>query len=611
MVDTPRVLAGRYEIGELIGRGGMAEVHVGYDSRLSRTVAIKLLRRDLAADPTFHARFRREAQSAAALNHPSIVAVYDTGEEKTTDALGRVSSLPWIVMEYVEGHTVRELLKDGTAVPIDEALEIMVGILGALEYAHNEGIVHRDIKPGNVMLTPTGQVKVMDFGIARALADQSATMTATNSVVGTAQYLSPEQARGEVVDARSDLYSAACVLFELLTGQPPFHGDSAVSVAYQHVREVPPTPSSIAGDIPDSLDRVALKGLAKDRSERYQDANQFRGDLLAVLHGGAVSAPATTTWLAAAAAAGAGAGAMSAGSPTAVMGPPTNTINAVSRTSTGTMPAARPLSDDSERGSRWWIWLLALLAVAAVAGIALVFANRDGASTQVEVPSVEGMTQAEAADAVEAEGLVFNLGGQEPSETVEADLATRSDPEAGQLVDGGSTVTVYFSSGRAEAEVPSVENMPQDQAIETLTAAGLEVSRTTTEDAPGKARDVAIRTSPAAGTPVREGDSVELFVASGRVVLESLVGRTEADALAYLESLQLSSRVERVNSNDWDTGLVAAQSDSGTVDVKATITLTISLGPVAEPTTAPEPTQPVTPPTSAPPTAPPGQGEKP
>ncbi|MDX5318888.1 MAG: protein kinase, partial [Actinomycetes bacterium] len=207
MVDNiPRVLAGRYEVGELIGRGGMAEVHIGYDSRLSRTVAIKLLRSDLAEDPTFHARFRREAQSAAALNHPAIVAVYDTGEETTTDAVGKRTTIPFIVMEYVEGHTVRELLKDGAAVPIDEALEIIVGVLGALEYSHNEGIVHRDIKPGNVMLTPTGQVKVMDFGIARAMSDQQATMTATNSVVGTAQYLSPEQARGEVVDHRSDLY---------------------------------------------------------------------------------------------------------------------------------------------------------------------------------------------------------------------------------------------------------------------------------------------------------------------------------------------------------------------------------------------------------------------
>ncbi|HLS02516.1 MAG TPA: protein kinase, partial [Beutenbergiaceae bacterium] len=266
--ELPRTFAGRYEVGELIGRGGMAEVHIGRDNRLGRTVAIKALRTDLLTDPTFQARFRREAQSAASLNHPSIVSVYDSGEEVITSADGATHHIPYIVMEYVEGHTVRDLVRDGEALPIDEAVEITIGVLNALEYSHHSGIVHRDIKPANVMLTPTGAIKVMDFGIARVLADTSSTMTQTQAVVGTAQYLSPEQAKGESVDARSDLYSTGCLLYELLTGKPPFTGDSPVSVAYQHVGEHAPPPSSIAPDVPEALDRITMKALAKNPDER-------------------------------------------------------------------------------------------------------------------------------------------------------------------------------------------------------------------------------------------------------------------------------------------------------------------------------------------------------
>src|SRR3712207_5690629 len=226
----------------------MAEVHIGHDTRLGRTVAIKILRSDLARDPSFQARFRRETQAAASLNHPAIITVYDTGEDVITAPTGAVQHVPFIVMEYVEGHTVRDILRDGEAVPIEEAVEITAGVLSALEYSHHAGIVHRDIKPANVMLTPTGAVKVMDFGIARAVADSAATMTQTQAVIGTAQYLSPEQARGETVDARSDLYSTGCLLFELLTGRPPFTGDSPVAVASQHVREPAPSPSSIRSE---------------------------------------------------------------------------------------------------------------------------------------------------------------------------------------------------------------------------------------------------------------------------------------------------------------------------------------------------------------------------
>ncbi len=305
MNDEPRILAGRYEVGDLIGRGGMAEVHIGYDTRLGRSVAIKILRADLARDPSFQTRFRREAQAAAGLNHPSIVAVYDTGEDQFRNDQGILQAVPFIVMEYVEGHTVRDILKGDVAAPIEEAVEITEGVLAGLDYAHHAGLVHRDIKPANVMLTPTGAVKVMDFGIARALADVGQTMTQTQAVVGTAQYLSPEQARGENVDARSDLYSTGCLLFELLTGRPPFMGDSPVSVAYQHVREPAPRPSQFASDVPPELDAVVAKSLQKDRNMRYSTAQEFTADLQRAM--GVTPGAVTGTHVVGAGAVGAGA----------------------------------------------------------------------------------------------------------------------------------------------------------------------------------------------------------------------------------------------------------------------------------------------------------------
>jgi eukaryotic-like serine/threonine-protein kinase len=286
-MEEPRRLGGRYEIGPVLGRGGMAEVHTARDTRLGRTVAVKMLRVDLARDPTFQARFRREAQSAASLNHSSIVAVYDTGE----DVINGVS-LPYIVMEYVDGSTLRDLIQSGRRLLPERALEITAGVLQALAYSHRNGIIHRDIKPGNVMLTRGGQVKVMDFGIARAMADTSATMTQTAAVIGTAQYLSPEQAKGEPVDARSDLYSAGCLVYELLTGRPPFVGDSPVSVAYQHVREDPVPPSHLDPELSPDIDRIVLTSLAKDPGHRYQDADEMRADIERAIEGRPVAAPA-------------------------------------------------------------------------------------------------------------------------------------------------------------------------------------------------------------------------------------------------------------------------------------------------------------------------------
>src|SRR5260221_3861837 len=289
-MTQPRLLGGRYELDGIVGRGGMAEVFRGREPRLHRTGAVKPLRDDLARAQTFQARFRREAQSAASLNHPSVVAVYDSGE----DMVG-ATPVSYIVMEYVDGRTLRDLLRDDRRLLPERALEITDGVLRALDYSHRNGIVHRDIKHGNVMLTSTGDVKVMDFGIARAVSDAQATMTETAQVIGTAQYLSPEQARGERVDARSDLYSTGCLLYELLTGRPPFTGDSPVAIAYQHVRENPVPPSRVDPEIPAWADSIVLKAMAKDPNDRYQSAAEMRTDIQRALSGVPVAAPPQAT----------------------------------------------------------------------------------------------------------------------------------------------------------------------------------------------------------------------------------------------------------------------------------------------------------------------------
>src|SRR4051812_12221098 len=284
-MTSPQVLGERYEIGGVLGRGGMAGGHPGRDPRPRREGAGKGLRQDLAPDPSLQVRFRREAQAAASLNHPAIVAVYDTGEDRT--ALGNT---PYIVMEYVEGETLRDVLRREGHLDPDRAMELAADICGALDFSHRNGIVHRDVKPANVMITPQGTVKVMDFGIARAVSDSAATMTSTAAVIGTAQYLSPEQARGESVDARSDVYSVGCLLYELVTGAPPFTGDSPVAVAYQHVREDPRLPSSINPAIPPDLDAILLKAMSKNPANRYQSAADMRNDLLRALAGQRVEA---------------------------------------------------------------------------------------------------------------------------------------------------------------------------------------------------------------------------------------------------------------------------------------------------------------------------------
>jgi len=576
--NTPRVLAGRYEVGELIGRGGMAEVHIGHDTRLGRTVAIKVLRSDLARDPSFLARFRREAQSAAALNHPAIVAVYDTGEDTHTDTQGASVHVPFIVMEYVEGHTVRDILQDGAAVPIEEAIEITAGVLNALEYSHQAGIVHRDIKPANVMITPTGAVKVMDFGIARAVADSAATMTQTHAVIGTAQYLSPEQARGETVDARSDLYSTGCLLFELLTGRPPFIGDSPVAVAYQHVGQAPQRPSELASDVPEVLDRIVLKALTKDRDARYSTAAEFRADLETALRGGDVTAP-----MIGAAAAGAAA--------TQVMGQPQGTqVMDPAGTSqwgtTGVLPAGGAEPEEEKKSRKGLMWtLIAIGAVALATIITLLIIN--GAEAKTTVPELKSnVTPAEAEREIRAAGLEYEQA-MDTESTEPENTFLGQNPAGGAEVERGTTVVVTFSAGPDTVAVPDLSGMTEDEARAELEESNLTLG----EVSQGRSKDVeeghVIKSEPEEGKAVSEGSSVDIVVSDGRVELPNLVGKSEKDAKDTLSGLGLSSSTSTEESDEKPGTVIRQSPQAGNVPQHSEVTLVIAKEKAPEMTTVP------------------------
>jgi len=585
--EGSRILAGRYSVGELIGRGGMAEVHIGHDTRLGRTVAIKVLRSDLARDPSFLARFRREAQAAASLNHPAIVAVYDTGEDLVTEASGVVAHVPFIVMEYVEGHTVRDILRDGNAVPIDEAVEITAGVLSALEYSHHAGIVHRDIKPANVMLTPTGAIKVMDFGIARAVADSAATMTQTQAVIGTAQYLSPEQARGEQVDARSDLYSTGCLLFELLTGRPPFIGDSPVAVAYQHVREAAPTPSSFAADVPETLDRITLKALAKDRDDRYSSAAEFRADLESAARGGRVAAPPVSAFAVGAAASGPATQVMS---PAAAATASTQVVPAGASPwapttpggDTGVLPQSYRTDDEEPPRRRWLLWTLIAVAVLAIGGIfALIQANANKVQTPttVNVPAVANLSEAEARSKIVALGLEFDRMA-EASPTIAEGFATRTDPTENTPVPEKSHVKVWISTGPDSVKLGDLSGLTQDQARAQLKDLGLTVGNITPVDDPAQPQGKVISSDPPAGSPVPAGSAVNLSISSGNVQLPDLVGKSRTEAQGILTSLKLTGSFTNVESADKTPDSVLAQDrPAGLIQQGSTVGLQVAIAP--------------------------------
>lgn len=584
MTDEPRVLGGRYEVGELIGRGGMAEVHAGHDVRLGRKVAIKILRTDLARDNSFLARFRREAQSAAGLNHPAIVAVYDSGEDLISEAGGAPVQVPYIIMEHVDGKTLREILNDEKVLDPDEAARVTASVLGALEYSHERGIVHRDIKPANVMVTKGGAVKVMDFGIARALADTAATMTQTQAVLGTARYLSPEQAQGLDVDTRSDLYSAGCLFYELLTGRTPFVGDP-VSLVYQHLGEVPKPPSEHQTDLAASMDAVALHSLEKKPEDRYQTALDFRNDLHSARAGEPVSQPAQDSLQkvigAGAAAAGlAGATEMITTATPAAAGPPPEQV------AWGRDPEPgdddfedtdeMPVREERHRGGWIVVGILGLLALIAVIWIIVAMGGGEDDDdpppapppteepATVDVENVVGMQEDDATDALEAQDLVVEVATASQTEVENSDAdpgeVIAQDPEAGESAEVGDTVTITVVPEPEDETIPAVRGLSVDEARAELEELGFVVAddpetindfSTLDEDEvpnPGQVEPGnVLMTDPIAGESAVPGtDEISLFLAGQNVLVPALAEQTEDDAVALLGQIWISEDRENL-----------------------------------------------------------------
>jgi beta-lactam-binding protein with PASTA domain/tRNA A-37 threonylcarbamoyl transferase component Bud32 len=596
MTSSPTTVGGRYELGELLGRGGMAEVRRAVDQRLGRSVAVKQLRTDLATDPTFQARFRREAQSAAGLNHPTIVAVYDTGEE--IDQPTGVS-VPYIVMELVEGPTLRDVLKDGRKILPERALELTQGVLDALSYSHKAGIVHRDIKPANVMLTQNGGVKVMDFGIARAVADTSATMTQTAAVIGTAQYLSPEQARGETVDARSDLYSTGCLLYELLVGRPPFVGDSPVSVAYQHVRENPLPPSQLDPEISPEIDAVVLKALAKDPAERYQSAREMKDDITRLLAGQQTTAQQATAVVPMAA------GAMAANAyddATHVATPPSF------------VPPAEPEEPEEEyeeeepRKSRVGLAILVtalIIAALGLGGWALYRMLNPGTAETVDVPNVVGFSEQDAVNQLEANRLqveVTKVNGDEEG----VGEVTAQDPPADTSVPVNSKVIITVNEGPKTGTIPN-DLIGQDvkdvvNALKDLNFTNIKKVAAKSEDndtKPGEVTDI----SPDEGETVPLDSKITVRYATGKSEVPNFIGLSRSRAIQDAENAGFDAPqfIERESSQPAGTVIGQNPEAGKNVDRDTTIRLTLATAP-QPPEPAPTTQKPTESATTKPPT---------
>ncbi len=505
-MTTPQHLSDRYELVEILGFGGMSEVHLARDTRLHRDVAVKVLRADLARDPSFYLRFRREAQNAAALNHPAIVAVYDTGEAETP-----AGPLPYIVMEYVNGVTLRDIVNNDGPLPAQRAIEIIADACQALNFSHQHGIIHRDVKPANIMISTNNAVKVMDFGIARAIADAGHSVTQTAAVIGTAQYLSPEQARGDAVDARSDVYSLGCVLYEILTGDPPFVGDSPVSVAVQHVSEDPVPPSQRHPGVSADLDAVVLKALAKNPDNRYQTAAEMRADLVRVHNGEKPEAPKVLT----------------EAERTSIMS---------ARPSGGAGPHTEPLArqrlafDNADKVGSVSRWLVAVvvLAVLTVVITALINTSAFGGRTHpLQVPDVRGKASVDAIAELQNKGFKTRTEQQADS-TVPPDHVISTDPPADALAHKGDKITVNVSYGPEQRQVPDVSSLSYADAVKKLKAAGF--GKFKQEDAPStpELKDRVVSTTPPANQSAAITNEIVITVGSGppTKVVPDVTGQT-------------------------------------------------------------------------------------
>ncbi len=516
MINT--LLGDRYKLGQMIGTGGMADVYIAEDVRLARQVAVKVLRSDLARDPSFVARFRKEALAAAGLNHPGIVAVYDSGEEPA----------PYIVMELVSGHTLRDLIHKGERVPLKRALEIGEGILAALEYSHERGIVHRDIKPANIMITDQGDVKVMDFGIARALADLGATLTSTWNIVGTAQYLSPEQALGEIADLRSDIYSTGCLLYEVLTGKPPFTGDTPVSIAYQHVSGVFVVPSKLQPELPEGIDVILSVALSKKPEDRYQSAGLMLDDLFKVGTGQAL---------------------------------------------TTTIPKVKI--------SRRKLLIGALSSVVTVGLVATgLFIARPSvdSSSFPQIPNVVGLTQADAE--VMLQDYVVTIQRAHDAR-IPRDRVASQIPLATTRAQKGSGVVLTISDGPGDAIVPAdLVGMSLIDARAALAAVGLVVSRT--EAVPSdEPLGTVLQVIPEPSSTITAGSGVVLQIASGQIEVPLLIGTDAIQARTLLvQAGFLVNEIEAYDANQ-PIGIVIRQApDAGTTQtIGKSVTITVNKAP--------------------------------
>ncbi|GDY89967.1 putative serine/threonine-protein kinase PknB [Bifidobacteriaceae bacterium MCC01971] len=597
----PTALAGgRYQLGQLIGRGGMAEVHVALDTRLGRTVAVKIMRADLANDDIFLARFRREAHAVAQMNNPNIVNIYDSGEELVSSESGDTERLPYIVMEYVKGQTLRDIIKVNGALSQRDCEQVLLGVLNALDYSHRMGIIHRDIKPGNIMISEQGVVKVMDFGIARALDDSAATMTQSQGVVGTAQYLSPEQARGETVDMRSDLYSAGCVLYEMLTGRPPFTGDSAVAIAYQHVSEVATPPSAVVPGLPKMWDSICAKAMAKDRQNRYATASEFKTDILTYMNGGVPVAAAFNPLT--------DLSNMKARKeaerdlPTTPVEPqqqPTQAFNPVTGQFEQIPPAngansaalqsrAQQRAAAAKAKKRKKIVIGSVIAVLAVAlvGAGVVFAMsgapNKSAEDKVTIPEVCNASTSKDNIKLKLETLGLKMTEKQDTDSTEPEgTCTKMSPDAGSKVAKGSAVKVWFSAGPQSTQVPDVKERSQEEARSILESAGFKVNATVrTEDSADIAKDMVTKTDPAAGQSVPKGTTITIYVSSGMTTVPSnLVGQSKDSVLQQYEG-RFSFTVEQESSDTVEAGLITRVSpDSGSsIAQGGSITIWVSTG---------------------------------
>ncbi|MDV6303008.1 MULTISPECIES: Stk1 family PASTA domain-containing Ser/Thr kinase [Rhodococcus] len=569
-MTTPRTLSSRYELGEILGFGGMSEVHLARDTRLDRDVAIKVLRADLARDPTFYLRFRREAQNAAALNHPAIVAVYDTGEAET-----EAGPLPFIVMEYVDGDTLRDIVRAEGPMAPRRAMEVIADVCAALDFSHRNGIVHRDVKPANIMINNAGAVKVMDFGIARAIADSSSPMTQTAAVIGTAQYLSPEQARGEQVDARSDVYSLGCVLFEILTGEPPFKGDSPVAVAYQHVREDPQLPSLVNDTVPRELDSIILKAMAKNPANRYQSAAEMRTDLVRVLGGQRPSAPMV----------------MNDEDRTTILGSvdsrqadfsgkdkPAAAAAGTPRPSKHTEPDNEPRS---RRGLKIALISAASIIVVAIVGAFLWSLGPGAEPTSVTVPSVAGLVADEAQRELENVGLRVTVQ-ERPDASVPEGSAIGTNPAAGSQTESPGDIQLDVSSGPQQVQVPRLTGRTQQEASDALNEVGLQLDPTVAR-APSTPEnlDRVVEQNPSSGVSMNADSQVRITLGSGpaQVRMPNVVGQLVDVAQPNVAGAGLRVQIENIDSSQ-PVGQVVSTDPAGGANVaeNTVVTLRVSNG---------------------------------